>query len=184
MTLMLPACSKKEELANAPAVQVAAEPPAEPQGDPLEEARADAIEKAHALLMPINDQAQLIVADIEAANHRTAAPSRRSPRVQEPETGKIANMPEFRAVLARNQGAMQNCYERALRRDPNLQGRVNLNLLISTNGQVREASARGQSLRDATVTECMEVHARSIAFPRPDGGAVRMNVPYVFNPQL
>lgn len=164
-----------------PAPVVTDEP--EPEVDPLEEARLDAMEKARALFLPISDQAQFVASDIEAAGHKAAAPVRK-PRVKEPETGEIKNMAQFRTILSQNQGAMQNCYERALRRNPSLQGRVSLNLLISSTGKVSEAKAQGAGLRDPAVMECMETHARTMQFPRPEGGAVRMNIPYVFSPQL
>jgi hypothetical protein len=158
-------------------------PEPEPEVDGLAEARKQAEQLAEAVFLHVSDQAQFVAADIEAASHRPA-PLKRQARPQEPETGEIKNMAEFRRVLSSHQGAMQSCYERALRRNPSLQGRVTLNLLISSSGKVAEARAQGGGMREAGVTDCMESHAKTMSFPKPEGGAVRMNVPYVFNPQL
>ncbi len=158
------------------------EPQTEPE-DPLKEARADAQIKAQALIMPITEQAQVVAAEIEASQNQPVVQARR-PRIQEAETGQIVDQRQVRAVLSQNQGAMKNCYERALRRDPNLRGRVVLNLLIGTSGAVNEAKVRGETLNDTMVSECMEQLARALVFPKPEGGAVRMNVPYMFSPQF
>ncbi len=187
ITVLSLACSKQEEATPAEEPATAPEPAAqevaEPE-DPLKEARNDAEGKAHGLIMPITEQAQGITSEIEAAALAAPQKSRPARIQQEPETGQFANAREAQNVMARHQGAMKNCYERSLRRDPSLRGRVNLTLVVDTSGKVTRAKASGETLHDSAINNCMEIHARTIVFPKPEGGAVRLNFPYNFSPQF
>ncbi len=182
-------CSKQEASQPVEEPSTAPEPVAEeipePE-DPLKQARADAESKAHDLIMPITEHAQLVTAEMEvmAMNANQAPATRRPAKIQDAPTGHFADEKKVKHVLAQNHGAMKNCYERALRRDPSLRGRVMLKLVIGTNGKVSKAKVQNESLDDRAMNDCMEIHARTMVFPEPVGGAVHTNVPYSFSPQF
>ncbi len=183
------ACSKQEstqaENEQLTAPEPAAEVIPEPE-DPLKEARADAEGKAHSLIMPITEQAQVVTSEIEvmAMNANQGAITRRPAKIQDAPTGHFADEKAVKNVLDRNHGAMKNCYERSLRRDPTLRGRVMLKLVIGTNGKVTKAKVQGETLKDQAMNDCMEIHARTMTFPEPVGGAAHTNFPYSFSPQF
>lgn len=183
------ACSKQEspQPENKPLTEsapVAQEIP-EPE-DPLKEARADAEGKAHGLIMPITEQAQGVTSEIEVMtmNSNQAPPARKLAKIQDAPTGHFVDEAKVKHVLSQNHGAMKNCYERSLRRDPSLRGRVVLKLVIGTNGKVSKAKVQGETLHDQAMNECMEIHARTMTFPEPVGGAAHTNFPYSFSPQF
>lgn len=183
------ACSKQETSSseNEPVVTAPEATPEEilePE-DPLKEARADAEGKAHNLIMPITEQAQVVTAEIEVLAMNAKQPAARRPvKAQPAPTGHFADERQAKNVLDRNHGAMKNCYERSLRRDPSLRGRVVLKLVVNASGKVSSAKVQGETLHDNAMNECMEIHARTMTFPQPVGGSVQTNVPYVFSPQF
>ena len=77
----------------------------------------------------------------------------------------------------------QDCYERALKQDPSLAGRVTLNLIIDTDGTVARANAIGESLLSEKVNNCLEGLAQQWTFPRPEGGPAEVNKPFTFSPK-
>jgi hypothetical protein len=80
-----------------------------------------------------------------------------------------ANYPRFRA-----------CYESGLKRDPGLKGTVSVMFIIDTSGAVESASSAGGTLTDGTVTSCVVGVYRTLSFPEPEGGKVRVTYPIDF----
>lgn len=188
LTTFTTACSKQEASQPEPEALTTPEPVAEetpkPE-DPLKEARADAEGKAHGLIMPITEQAQMVTSEIEVmlVSTNDAAASRPT-KIKEAPRGHFADEAKAKHVLTQNHGSLKGCYERALRRDPTLRGRVTLKLVIGTNGKVTKANVKGETLHDSTIKDCMELHARTMTFPEPQGGAVHLDVPFEFRPQF
>lgn len=98
-----------------------------------------------------------------------------------------------RAIRDRLPLAMK-CYEAGLARDPKLEGRVLVRLVIGLDGKVTEASsvtadaaknadvmtpgdAPVPPMPDAKVTACVVEALRGTVFPAPDGGAVTVVYP-------
>lgn len=77
----------------------------------------------------------------------------------------------------------QDCYERALKQDPSLAGRVTLNLIIDTDGTVARANAIGETLMSERVNNCLEGLSSEWTFPRPEGGRAEVNKPFSFSPK-
>lgn len=90
------------------------------------------------------------------------------------------------------------CYEAGLARDPKLEGRVLVRLVIGLDGKVTEASpvtgdaAKGADvltpgdapvppMPDAKVTACVVDVLRQTVFPPPDGGTVSVVYPVTFS---
>ena len=84
------------------------------------------------------------------------------------------------AILRQNHGRFRLCYERGLGRDPNLQGRVELHLVIQPSGAVRSANASGALPED--VTTCMAGAVAQLQFPESVSGAVDVRYPLMLQP--
>jgi len=84
-------------------------------------------------------------------------------------------------VITRKMGAIKGCYERALRRDPNLSGKVVIRFTISGSGRVSAARPVSNEL-PATVSSCIVSAFKRFRFPQPDGGALTMEMPFLFTP--
>jgi hypothetical protein len=87
-------------------------------------------------------------------------------------------------IVRQNMGRFRYCYERALDRNPTLQGRVVTRFIIARDGSVAFAAAdRGESgFPDAGVVSCI-VHAfGALSFPQPEGGTVTVVYPLSLSP--
>ncbi len=80
--------------------------------------------------------------------------------------------------------AIQTCYERELRNNPTLAGRVMVRFTIQETGTVSNASATENSTGSPAVATCVVNTIRRFRFnPGPDGGSVSFAYPFVFAPQ-
>jgi len=78
---------------------------------------------------------------------------------------------------------VQTCYEHRLKDNNLLQGQMTVRLMIASSGAVRDVSVWG-SLRDPQVYSCVKRVARTWKFPRPAGGCVLTDVPFMMTPKL
>jgi TonB family protein len=85
------------------------------------------------------------------------------------------------AEVSRRMGGLKGCYERALRTDATLAGRITVRFVIGPDGAVTEASAKGSEL-PAEVDACITGKVRTFRFPAPQGGAVTFEMPFLFTP--
>jgi outer membrane biosynthesis protein TonB len=84
-----------------------------------------------------------------------------------------------REVKAR-MGAIKACYDRALKRNPNLSGKVVIRWTITAAGTVSGVDVDQDSLGDGEVTGCIKALVARWRFPAPSGGAVEVSFPFVF----
>lgn len=169
---------------DAPTIEadVGVETEDEPE-DTLAEETADAEKRAIEQAVTLGDVARNVTAEIEAIVDKPVKPTVRKPRVAEPETGRLAAS-ELKKVFRTNDSAFKKCYERSLKKNPGLEGKVSLSIVIGGDGNVGSASVKGVSLRDALVQDCMERQALTMKFPEPTGGSVRVNKSYTFTPDF
>lgn len=123
-----------------------------------------------------------------------------------PDAGKVEKKPTIKRVAATSgggcggtckgsapsalQGALggaagqaRGCYERALRQNPLLQGRVVVAVRVAANGSVCSASLASDSLGDPGVSSCVLQKFRGGRFPSPSDGCVDVHVPISFMPK-
>lgn len=74
------------------------------------------------------------------------------------------------ARLAESQRQFRNCYERRLKVNHQLEGRVNMSLRVDRSGAV-DAVQLGGTMRDSEVLSCVRRIARNLRFPAPTGGS-------------
>lgn len=77
-------------------------------------------------------------------------------------------------------GAVTSCYQRALKRNPNLSGKIVVRLSINTMGAVTKVAIDSDSIGDPQVTSCIQSYASRWRFPPPEGGTAEVAVPFVF----
>lgn len=83
--------------------------------------------------------------------------------------------------LRLRQSAIQRCYERELRNNPTLNGRVVTRFTIQPTGTVSGVSATENSTGSPAVAECVNTVVRGLRFnPGPEGGSVTYSFPFVF----
>lgn len=77
---------------------------------------------------------------------------------------------------------MRKCYEDNLRNSPNLQARVAVSFVIGVDGKVTSARDGGSDMPDSATIACVVRVFRDLAFPKPEGGIVRVTYPVMFSP--
>jgi len=77
-------------------------------------------------------------------------------------------------------GAVKACYERALKRNPNLSGKIVLHWTITPAGTVSGVDIENDSVGDNEVATCIKQLISRWRFPAPSGGAVEVSFPFVF----
>ena len=86
--------------------------------------------------------------------------------------------------IRRRLRAIQRCYERELRNNPTLNGRVLVRFTIQPAGSVSGASATENTTGSPAVAQCVVNTIRRFRFtPGPEGGSVTFAYPFVFAPQ-
>jgi hypothetical protein len=90
--------------------------------------------------------------------------------------------PSSVARIIRGQlGGIRSCYERELRNNPTLAGRLNVSFTIGTSGRITTASTSGLPAAPAVGT-CVTGRLRGLVFPVPEGGSVGFDFPFTFTP--
>jgi TonB family protein len=88
------------------------------------------------------------------------------------------------AEVRKRLGAIKACYERELRKNPTLQGKVTVQFTIEQSGTVSKANAQENTTKDAAVAACVVDAVKRFRFtPGPEGGSVTFAYPFVFAPQ-
>lgn len=93
----------------------------------------------------------------------------------------VLNPDEVRATVGRALGGIKACYERALRRNPTLEGRVTIAFTVGGGGRVTSASASNDTI-GSEVSSCIVSRFQALRFPAPQGGNVTFSYPFFFQP--
>jgi hypothetical protein len=113
--------------------------------------------------------------DVGAERKVTAVVKSEAPAVD----GQLDPNIVVKEVRAR-MGAIKACYERALKRNPGLAGKVAIRWTITGAGTVTGVDVDQDSMGDSEVTSCMKSRIATWRFPAPSGGAVEVSFPFVF----
>jgi hypothetical protein len=84
------------------------------------------------------------------------------------------------AEIDRRKGAVVSAYEHALRRDPTLEGRVEVRFTVGASGQPSHIQVVRDSLDSPEVIERIKTVMPTWRFPSPAGGAQVYSYPFVF----
>jgi hypothetical protein len=88
----------------------------------------------------------------------------------------------LQGALRAKAGAARGCYERALRQNPMLQGKIMVAVRVGAQGQICSANIASNTLGDPGVASCVLGMMRSSSLPPPNGGCVDVQVPMNFIP--
>ncbi len=80
--------------------------------------------------------------------------------------------------------AIKACYEKQLRRNPTLKGKVTVQFTIQERGNVTGISVTTNTTNDPQLAQCVTQTVGRFRFnPGPEGGSVTFSYPFVFAPQ-
>lgn len=91
--------------------------------------------------------------------------------------------PQLKSALASAANSARGCYERALRQNAMLQGKMLVSVKIGSHGNSCGANMVSDSLGDPSVASCVLQKFRAGQFPPPKGGCAEVNVPISFIPK-
>jgi TonB family protein len=89
---------------------------------------------------------------------------------------------EIQMVFDRNKGAIYSVYNRALRKDPTLQGKVVLQLTIAPSGKVIRCELVSSELHDAALGQKITQRVKLFNFESKDVSEVTITYPIDFLP--
>ncbi|QDE67146.1 hypothetical protein BHS09_09125 [Myxococcus xanthus] len=106
-------------------------------------------------------------------------------RVQDA-TPEIESSDVDRDALARyvraRKAAIQSCYEKELKRNPNLKGKVVVRFTIKTSGRAGDIEIEENTLGSEAVGSCIRTTIRSWVFPFKPDDETAVSYPFVFAP--
>ncbi len=109
-------------------------------------------------------------------------PTRRTPRVPRGRCEGQVPAREAARVVRSHERQVRSCYERRLKVNNVLQGRLVLRLRIGRSGAVESVQVGG-TLRDRQVAACVRKTARQWQFPKPKGGCAIVEAPFNLRPK-
>ncbi len=144
-------------------------PPPEPEPEPVAQVKTlVAPTRPHTLLVsPDTDKLSEKTSDTEGDTDKKS----RRRRGGEGPTGTIDSK-AVNAYINSHFSQVKACYERRLKVNSFLEGKLDLNIVISTSGKVSAVTVNSDSVRDAEMLSCVRATIRGWDFPKPQGGRV------------
>jgi TonB family protein len=99
-----------------------------------------------------------------------------------PEVDGSLDQADIARVVRGRLTALKECYERELKRNPQLAGKVVVRFTIDEEGRVSQAVIEENTLPDRSVATCVAQRVERFRFPKPDGGSVTVSYPFIFAP--
>lgn len=116
------------------------------------------------------------IKDIEAAKAKEDA--------KESKSGGARSREDIDVVVDANKGALMSIYQRALRENPSLQGKVVFEITIEPDGHVSSANIKSSDLNDAEVEKKLATRLKMLKFGAKDVGRTTVNIPMLFTPSM
>ena len=110
----------------------------------------------------------------QAANYQRAELEQGEPHV--------LNVREIKRVLKQSKKMVAMCYERALKHNPTLTGKVGIQFVIGERGLVTQAIIADSSVTDQRVTGCIVRGIQRLVFPPPMDTDVTVYTPFDLTP--
>lgn len=88
---------------------------------------------------------------------------------------------EVGEVIHRHLSEVRYCYESAMLRTPDIEGKLMMNFTIAGSGSVRTADIKSSTLPDSRLDDCILRRLMTWKFPNPRGGVdVAVTYPFIF----
>ncbi len=84
--------------------------------------------------------------------------------------------------IRRRLGGIKHCYEKRLKRNPQLKGKVVIRFVIHPGGKVISVEVVENTTGDPEVASCIAARIRAIRFPPTDGGETAVTYPFILAP--
>jgi protein TonB len=88
-----------------------------------------------------------------------------------------------RSFIKSNSNKVRACYERELKVNNLLQGKVTTSILINPDGSVANVKFISDSVGSQPMRQCIKQEIVSWRFPKPDGGRAEVQFPFKFEPK-
>jgi len=89
----------------------------------------------------------------------------------------------IRRIVRAHIGEVRYCYNQGLSEDPQLEGRVVVQMTIGADGKIAESTVTSTDIEDTDVPECIAEAAARWMFPKPPGGKnAVVTYPFVLEP--
>jgi TonB family protein len=98
----------------------------------------------------------------------------------EPEVDGSLDSAAITKVVRTRMRMVQDCYEKELKKDSSLSGKIEIEFTIGEDGRVTEVRVASNKMGSNEVAECIVSRIKSWRFPKPDGGSVTVNYPFIF----
>lgn len=102
-------------------------------------------------------------------------------QIKEPLIGEI-NPKLIDAVINRNRFQLQLCFELALRRNRNVNGRMEWTWRLDSRGKLSDLTLNTSTIKDRRMKRCVRQKIARWKWPRPRKGSVEVTYPFVFRP--
>ncbi len=100
---------------------------------------------------------------------------------EEPNGEGVVNADTVARLIRGQLGGIRSCYERELRQNPALAGRLDVNFTLGSAGRITASSTSGLTAAPRVGT-CVTGRLRGLVFPIPQGGSVEFSFPFTFTP--
>lgn len=95
--------------------------------------------------------------------------------------GSSGQKQAIRATVRENLATVKGCYTDAIKRNPNLAGKVVLEWDVDDTGAVKRALVKSSTLNDAATETCMIDKLKATRFtPAPKGVTTNIIYPFIF----
>lgn len=108
---------------------------------------------------------------------------RRGPKVRTGEFAVSAGFPNevVKRIFRQNLGRLRLCYEQQLASKPKLEGKMQLDFIITLAGDIQAPHASAVTLNDTAMFDCVVRSLKDVTFPQPEA-PVTVSVPLSFAP--
>lgn len=103
-------------------------------------------------------------------------------KTEAPEVDGSLDSESIAKVVRARLRSIQDCYEKELKRNSSLAGKIEVEFTIGEGGDVEEARVSSNKMGSAEVGDCIVSRVRRWKFPQPKGGSVTVNYPFIFTP--
>ena len=101
-----------------------------------------------------------------------------------PDKAGFCEKKDIQLNMKKRAGSFKFCYERELKLNKGLEGRVVFRFTIGRDGKVKgEPKVASTTLNSRPVHQCLSKNIKKVSFSKPDGGVCEVSWPFVFKEQ-
>ena len=89
---------------------------------------------------------------------------------------------DIKKMMRRRLGGIKRCYEKRLKRNPELKGKVVIRFVIHPGGKVIEVEIVENTTGDSELAACIRAKVKAIRFSNTDGGETVVVYPFILAP--